>query len=187
MSEPIIAGCNFTEAEEIILEGFEPRPPGEYLAQVKDLVKDGTNINVSLSLLRAIKLYDSAPTPESLGTISKRFYHIGPIPQDADKAKKAKNAIGIFRGFWKVATGNSLVGSTISPDKVKGSFIVISVSWGKRVGKDEKRESYSYSQWLAANKPDPGDTFWQQVSRFRAPKAEELPDQPSTPTTDEDD
>ncbi|KKN08291.1 hypothetical protein LCGC14_1058030, partial [marine sediment metagenome] len=32
MSEPIIAGCNFTEAEEIILEGFEPRPPGEYLA-----------------------------------------------------------------------------------------------------------------------------------------------------------
>ena len=187
MSEPIIAGCNFTEAEEIILEGFEPRPPGEYLAQVKSLEKDGTNVNVSFSLLRAIKLYDHAPVPESLGTINKRFYHIGPIPQDADKAKKAKNAIGIFRGFWKVATGESLLGSLIPEDKVKGSFIVLFVSWSKRVGKDEKRQSYSFSQWLAADKPEPGDTFWQQVSRFRVPKTEELPDQASAPTTDEDD
>ncbi|KKK72530.1 hypothetical protein LCGC14_2902930, partial [marine sediment metagenome] len=167
MSEPIIAGCNFTESEEIILEGFEPRPPGEYLATVEDLTKEGTDVNVLFKLLRSLKLYDSAPTPESLGKIGKRFYHIGPIPMDADKAKKAKNAIGIFRGFWKVATGTSLTGSTISPDKVKGSFIVLAISWGKRVAKGEKRQAYSYSQWLAASKPDPGDTFWQQVSRVR--------------------
>ena len=187
MSEPIIAGCNFTDAEEIILKGFVPRPPGEYLAQVKGLKKEGTNVDVDFTLIRALKLYEGAPVPDSLGTIGKRFYHIGPIPQDADKAKKAKNAIGIFRGFWKVATGDSLTGSTINEDKVKGCFTVLSVSWGKKVAKGEKRQSYSHSEWLAASKPEPADTFWQQVVRFRVPKTEELPDQSETPTVDEDD
>jgi hypothetical protein len=189
MSEPMIAGFSFSDEEEIILEGFEPRPPGEYLAQVKELTKDGTNVDVTCTLVRAIKLYEGAPTPESLGSIRKRFYHIGPIPMEADEKKKKsmKNARGIFKGFWKVATGNSLEGSTIPAEKVKGSFIVLGISWGKRVGKNEPRQGYSYSQWLAANKPQPSDTFWQQVSRFRVPKPEELPDQPSAPATDEDD
>ena len=191
MSDPMIAGFSFNDEEEIILEGFEPRPPGEYLAQVKELTKDGTNVDVTCTLIRALQLYEGAPTPESLGSIRKRFYHIGPIPMDADEKKKKsmKNARGIFKGFWKVATGNSLEGSTILPEKVKGSFIVLGISWSKRVAKTEPRAGYSYSQWLAANKPQASDTFWQQVSRFRVPKPEELPDQASAPktTVDEDD
>lgn len=165
-------GVDFANVDEIIPGQLEPQPPGEYLAEVSELTREGEKVRVTFRLLQAVRLVDGAPAPRVLGQVSKTFPNIGPIPPTApeEERRRRKASLGIFKGFYRVATGESLSGPTISWDKLKNARLLVRVGWATRSDRasGERAKPYSYSQWLAAGKPDPQDTFFINISGFAA-------------------
>lgn len=171
MSEPLLPtlGVDFDDTEEVILGQYDPRPPGKYRATIDTIEKTGENLRVNFRLQSVVSLVDGATPPKTLGVVGTTFWYMAPIPTtaSADERKKRRNAQGIFKGFYRVATGQSLTGASIDWTALKAASLIVSVSWSKRATAPGQRPpAYSYQQWLMDGKPAARDTFYENVSGF---------------------